>query len=189
MNQCVSRLYNKREFIKTLNLASHSIVKFRRYLALIDKPFETNIMLAVTEVNGCQICSYYHTKKAIDSGISKEALTSLLSGSHTYVKPEEAQALLFAQHYAFKKGLYSKETFNRVIEYYGEEIAYGILATTRLISFGNAYGINLGNFKSRFTKVGRIKGSKLINELFVIVSPVILFPLTLLINLFIKKKI
>lgn len=182
------RIYSKWEFVNILFLATHTLVKFRKYLKLIDKAFETNIMLSVTEVNQCQICNYYHTKNAIDLGISQEELKSLLSGEHQHVNAEQAQALLFAQHYASEKGDYSKETFEKLIEFYGQEKAYGILATIRLISFGNAYGINIGSFKNRFTRIGKVKGSRLINELFIILSPLLLFPATLVINLF-KKRI
>ncbi|MDC7242777.1 MAG: hypothetical protein PQJ44_02110 [Sphaerochaetaceae bacterium] len=183
-----SRIYGKREFLKIINEATYSAIKYRKNMKLISKEFQTNIMLAVTEVNGCQICSYYHTKNAIDEGIDDLELKSLLTGSLDNVKPAEAQALLFAQHYASEKENYSDETFQKVKEHYGKDIAYGILANTRLISFGNAYGINNGNFKSRFTKEGRIKGSKLINELFIIISPILAFPITMVFNIFRKMK-
>ena len=35
---------------------------------LLDKQFIERIMLAVTEVNGCAICSYAHTRMALESG-------------------------------------------------------------------------------------------------------------------------
>lgn len=187
-NNSESRIYGKREFIKIMSKATYSIVKYRKCMKLISKEFRTNLMLSVTEVNGCRICSYYHTKNAIDSGISDEELQSLLSGNHKNVKVEEAQALLFAQHYASEKGNYSDVTFQKIIEHYGKEEAYGILANTTLISFGNAYGINLGNLKSRFTKIGRVKNSKIINELFISFSPIIFMPITLIINIFRKKQ-
>ena len=162
--------------------------KYRKFMKLISKEFQTNIMLSVTEVNGCQACSYFHTKHAIDSGISDAELQSILSGDHKNVKPEEAQALFFAQHYASEKGDYSEETFDKVKANYGEFKAYGILAVIRMISFGNAYGINYGNLKDRFTQKGKVKNSKLSTELFVLLSPIVLFPLTIIVNMF-KKKI
>lgn len=183
-----ARIYGKREFVKIVSTATYSILKYRKFMKLLSKEFQTNIMLSVTEVNGCQACSYFHTKHAIDSGISDEELQSLLSGDHKNVKPEEAQALLFAQHYASEKEDYSKETFAKIIEHYGKEKAYGILAAVTLISFGNAYGISYGNFKSRFTKKTSIQNSKIINELFILCSPIILFPLTMIINVF-KKRV
>lgn len=182
-----SRIFSKREFVSIVNKATYSMVKYRKNLKRISKDFNTNIMLAVTEVNGCQLCNYFHTKHAIDSGISDEELQSILSGDHKFVKPEEAQALMFAQHYASEKEEYSEETFDKVIEHYGTEQAYGILAVLTLITFGNANGISVGNFKSRFTKTGRVQGSRLINELFIIISPLFLIPIMFIINLFKRK--
>lgn len=187
-NKCESRIYSKREFVGILSRATYSMLKYRKYMKFINKEFETNIMLSVTEVNGCPICNYYHTKQAIDSGISDEELQSLLSGDHKNVKQEEAKALLFAQHYASEKENYSKVTFDKVIDYYGKEKAYGILGVITLISFGNAYGIGYCNFKSRFTKVGKVKDSRLFNEIFIMISPILLFPVMFLINIF-KRKI
>ena len=183
-----SRIYGKREFVGILNQAMYSVVKYRKNIKLVSKEFQTNIMLAVTEVNGCQICNYFHTKNAIDQGISDKELQSILSGDQINVKPEEAKALMFAQYYASEKEDYSEETFQKIIDYYGKEKAFGILTAIRLISFGNAYGIYFGNFKRRFTKQGRVKGSKLINELFIIISPIVLIPCTIFLNIF-KKKI
>ena len=181
-------IYGKREFVKIVSTVTYSLAKYRKYMKLISKDFQTNLMLAVTEVNGCQLCSYFHTKNAIDSGISNQELQSLLSGDHEFVKEEEAQALMFAQHYASEKEDYSKETFQKIIEHYGKEQAYGILASLTLISFGNANGISFGNFKSRFTKKGRVQGSTLINELFIVFSPVVLMPITFIINMFRQKR-
>lgn len=183
-----SRIYLKREFVGILNKATYSILKYGKYKRMINKEFETNIMLAVTEVNGCQACNYFHTKHAIESGISDEELKSLLSGDHLNVKKEEAMALMFAQHYASEKEQYSEESFEKVKEHYSKEEAYGILTVIRLISFGNAHGINTGNLKSRFTKKGKVKDSKLFNELFIILSPIVLLPVFLIINLFKRKK-
>jgi AhpD family alkylhydroperoxidase len=181
-----SRVYGKKEFVGILNKAIYSILKYRKQFKSLDKEFVTNIMLAVTEVNGCQLCNYYHTKQAIDSGIDDQELASILSGSLENVKKEEAQALMFAQHYASMKSEYSEETFEKVIAHYGKEKAYGILTAIRLISFGNCYGIQYGNLKSRFTKSGRIEGSKLSTELFILISVVFLVPILVLINLFKK---
>lgn len=182
-----SRLYSKREFNSIVSKMTYSILKRKKGLKLISKEFQTKIMLAVTQVNGCQICNYYHTKQAIDSGMSNDELQSIVLGDQNNVQADEAMALLFAQHYASEKGNYSKETFGKVIQQYGIEKAYGILGVVTMISFGNAYGICLGNFKSRFTKTGKIKNSKFINELYIILSVIILFPITFINNIFKRK--
>jgi 2-succinyl-5-enolpyruvyl-6-hydroxy-3-cyclohexene-1-carboxylate synthase len=45
----------------------YTIIKYRKNLKSISKKFTTNLMLVVTEVNGCQIFSYFHMKQEIDS--------------------------------------------------------------------------------------------------------------------------
>ncbi len=183
-----TRNYTLKEYFKIINKATYSIIKFNKNIKMISKEFNTNIMLAVTEVNGCAMCNYYHTKQAIDSGIEESELKSLLSGDLAHAKDEELVALLFAQHYASEKENYSQETFQKVIDYYGLDKAMGILSIIRLISFGNVSGIASGNFFRRFTKKGRIKNSNIFKELFIMISLVILMPCGLIFNIFTKKK-
>ena len=39
---------------------------------VLDQAFKERIMLAVTEVNGCAMCSYAHTQMALEAGLSSE---------------------------------------------------------------------------------------------------------------------
>ncbi len=184
--------YNKRlfsfiEFMKILDLSTYSIVKHRKDLKLISKSFRSNIMLSVTEVNGCFYCSYYHTKIAYETGITEDELESLLSGNLKVVKKEEHIALLFAQHYADVDSKYDNDMYKRVIETYGEIKAKGILSTIRLIMMGNAYGIAANCFKLRLS-FKRVKGSKLINELSILLGIAIFLPLLVIKNVFTKIR-
>ena len=108
------------------------------------------IMLAVTEVNGCGICSYAHTKIALEAGLSDEEVANLLSGEFERVPKEELTGVLFAQHYADSRGKPSQASWERVIEEYGPSTAKGILGATRGIMVGNAYGIAWSSFFNRF---------------------------------------
>ncbi len=45
--------------------------KIAKKKGLIDEKFKEKIMLAVTEVNGCEICNTYHVKTATALNISK----------------------------------------------------------------------------------------------------------------------
>ena len=38
------------------------------------------IMLAVTEVNGCVVCSYAHAKMALETGMSHDEIREMLAG-------------------------------------------------------------------------------------------------------------
>lgn len=114
--------------------------------------FIERIMLAVTEVNGCEICSYAHTKMALEAGMSGEEIQNMLVGIMTSVPSDEIQAVLFAQHYADSRGNPTKETWLRIVKNYGFSKAYGILGAVRMIMIGNAYGIPWSSF------VNRLKG-------------------------------
>lgn len=107
------------------------------------------IMLAVTEVNGCDICSYAHTKMALQAGMSNEEIQNMLSGVMSDVPSDELQAIMFAQHYADSRGKPAREAWDRIVETYGLTKSYGILGAIRMIMMGNAYGIPWSSFVNR----------------------------------------
>lgn len=110
------------------------------------------IMLAVTEVNNCPICSYAHTKMALEAGMSANEIENMLSGVLHDVPSHELPAIMFAQHYADTRGKPSRESWQRLVTLYGLEKAKGILGGTRAIMMGNVYGIAWSSF------IGRLKG-------------------------------
>ena len=111
--------------------------------------FIERIMLAVTEVNGCAICSYAHSKKALESGMSNEEIEKMLSGIIDDVPTSEVAAVIFAQHYADTRGNPTRESWQRIVEIYGLSKAKGILGSIRSIMIGNAYGIAWSSFFNR----------------------------------------
>ena len=66
----------------------------------MDQQFIERIMLAVTEVNGCDICSYAHTKMALESGMSNEEIQNMLDGVVSDVPKQQLLAVMFIQHYS-----------------------------------------------------------------------------------------
>ncbi|HPE15404.1 MAG TPA: carboxymuconolactone decarboxylase family protein [Oscillospiraceae bacterium] len=109
------------------------------------------VMLAVTEVNQCPLCSYGHTRMALATGMSHEEIQNLLSHSLDSVPDGELEAILFAQHYADSRAQPSTEAWRRVADLYGEAKARGILGAVRMITFGNTYGIVLSSIKGRLS--------------------------------------
>lgn len=116
----------------------------------ISKDFKERLMLAVTEVNNCPMCSYFHAKVALETGISPEEIEALLAGSMENVPTQELPAILFAQHYAETRGKPSREAFRNLVKQYGFDNAHAILGIIRTIMMGNAYGIPFGSLKNRF---------------------------------------
>lgn len=144
---------------------------------IISSQFMERIMLAVTEVNGCDVCSYAHTKMALETGMESSEIMNILAGVMDDVPETEVQAILFAQHYADCRGKASREAWNRITEEYGETVSYGILASIRVIMLGNAYGIPWSSFINRFKRKAD-KRSSLGYELLVLLSIFIIGPLS-----------
>ena len=146
---------------------------------VMSSEFIERIMLAVTEVNGCAVCSYAHTKIALEQGMSEEEIGKLLSGDTKDIPAEEAPAIFFAQHYADTRGNPSRDSWQRMVKTYGAEKANGILGSIQVIMIGNIYGIAMSAFQSRL-KGKPIGKSSLSYEAGMLMSVFVLFPFTLI---------
>jgi AhpD family alkylhydroperoxidase len=124
------------------------MLKAKRNLQM-DQKFIERMMLAVTEVNNCAICSYAHSKRALESGMTKEEIHKMLKGVMDEVPEEELTAVMFAQHYADTRGRPTKKSWQRIVEIYGLSKSKGILGSIRTIMMGNAYGIPWSSFINR----------------------------------------
>jgi len=146
------KLYSIAETYRIIVSAMRSIpgLKRARRSGEMTTPFMERVMLAVTEVNGCALCSYYHTRVSLENGMSAEEIKGMLGGEFADVPEVELPAVLFAQHYADTRGKPSKQAWERILVVYGETGAYGILAATRMIMMGNVFGIVWGSFFNRF---------------------------------------
>lgn len=160
-------------------IPSIRILKRNRAKSLVDEAFVERLMLAVTEVNGCSLCSYAHAKMALESGFSEEEVSAFFVGSDAFVTPFEATAILFAQHYADVQGTVDPKQYGRVVSEYGSEVAAVILAAIRVMMAGNVIGLPYSALQSRF-KGTRYTNSNLLYEMGMGVAPLLLIPLALL---------
>lgn len=145
------RKFNLRELYSAFTYVPKATAKLVQNSknTIVDKHFLKRLMLAVTEVNGCAACSYQHTKMALRQGMSNEEISSFLSGGNEFIKPEEAKAIMFAQHFADSKGLPARYAYDAVVKEYGQERASIILSALQVILAGNMYGIPYSAFQSR----------------------------------------
>jgi AhpD family alkylhydroperoxidase len=141
--------------------------------------FIERIMLAVTEVNGCAVCSYAHTKMALEIGMSIEEIRNMLAGMIDDIPADEASAVMFARHYADSRGNPTKESWDRIVELYGISKAKGILGAIRAIMIGNTYGIPWGSFINRFRGKPE-KRSNILYEISMIITCIICTPIALM---------
>ncbi len=140
---------------------------------ILSEQLREQVMLAVTQVNGCAMCTYAHTEMALESGMSLDEISAMLAGEHHNVEDQDLPAILFAQHYADTRGKPTAEAWGRIVNLYGEMKALLILSYTRMIMIGNAYGIPFGSLTSRFRKKENTfvdKRSNLLYELAIIIT-------------------
>jgi len=116
---------------------------------LLSPALRERLMMAVTEVNGCAMCSYYHAQMALETGMNSDEIHNMLSGELQGVPEEELTAILFAQHYADTRGKPDQAAWNKLKEQYGQETALAILGAIRAIMAGNTYGIPAGSLLHR----------------------------------------
>jgi AhpD family alkylhydroperoxidase len=146
---------------------------------LVENHFVERLQLAVTEVNGCAACSYQHTQMALQQGMSNEEIISFLSGGSNFVKPEEAKAIMFAQHFADSRGFPKKSTYDSIVEEYGKKEAQIILSACQVMIAGNMYGIPFSAFLSRLN--GKpYKNSSLFYELGMLIAGVLCLPIAII---------
>ncbi|MCK5812134.1 MAG: carboxymuconolactone decarboxylase family protein [Clostridiales bacterium] len=145
----------------------------------ISKIFIEKIMLSVTEVNGCEMCSTGHTKVALAQGISANEINLILLGQTKTISNDESSAILFGKQYAGNKGKVPNELWQSVIDSYGHSKALGILGAIRMIMIGNIYGMALGALENRF-KGKAIKNSSFIHEIAITLSLIVFLPIAII---------
>lgn len=175
------KIYSHGDFYRALVILIRSAkyLSLNRKKKLISPQFKERIMLAVTEVNGCEACSYAHTKFALEEGMSPEEIDAILSGDTEAIPEDEIVAVFFAQHYADSKGQTSEEAWQRLVDEYGQEKAMIILAFIRMMMVGNIYGMAISAINDRFK--GKASGkTSLIYEVSIIISIFLYAPIALL---------
>ena len=96
------RLYpNLREFLGDLGfiLKRSDKMKVLMRAEVIDEQFRERLMMAVTGVNGCRYCSYYHTQLALSAGIDPHELHAMGEQCFEHSPADQQTALLYAQHW------------------------------------------------------------------------------------------
>lgn len=173
-------LKTQNEDIKKLIVHSDAFVE-TMINPVISKAFSESISLAVTQVNGCKLCSYTHAKNALKAGMTEEEVDFLMSGGFEKAPKEQLEALLFAQHYAETKGNPDPDTSQRLLETYGKEKVNDIISHILIIMLTNLHGNTIEALKLRTQGKG-VENSSYWQELgvtinFFRVMPVILYKL------------
>ena len=136
------RHYTPRSFLRDLReMASRrSQIRETARSGRVDRAFVEKIMMAVTAVNGCRYCEYFHTRQALKEGVREDEVARILSLELGDFPPEEAVALAFAQHWAETEGQPDPDAERRFREYYGPQVSADILNWMHMINMGNLLG-------------------------------------------------
>jgi AhpD family alkylhydroperoxidase len=153
----------------------------------ISKQFSERLQLAVTEVNGCAACSYAHAHMALNAGMSSEEIKSFLSGNNDFIKPEEAKAIAFAQHFAETYAKPDKNTYKVLLEEYGKEKSKAIISSIQIITVGNIFGIPYSALISRLRR-RPYKNSSFYYEIGMPIIGFFILPISLIHGLLIAAK-
>ena len=107
---------------------------------LISPAFRERLMLTVTAVHNCRICTYVHSKQALLSGLSREETEMLLKGVIDNCPDKEIPALFYAQHWADTDANPDPKAQHKLVKTYGQDTVEVIELVLRVIRMGNLVG-------------------------------------------------
>jgi AhpD family alkylhydroperoxidase len=154
------RLYNSPKELLTdlwFPFKNRKVLKEIKIRGLLSPSFQERLILAVTAVNDCRYCSYFHTGQALKSGISPEEIEMLLSSTIDNCPDDEKLAVVYAQHWAETDAHPDPEAFKRLEEAYGVEKTAAIHLILRMIRTANLLGSSFDFilYRMSFGKWGR----------------------------------
>ncbi|HPE13128.1 MAG: carboxymuconolactone decarboxylase family protein [Actinobacteria bacterium] len=149
MQMVARHRYSVRDTYRITAQAARTVVRALRGQVQCDQQFAERIRLAVTQVNGCELCAYGHAKFALEAGMDSSEVRDLLGGITRGVPDDQLPAIAFGQHYADTRGHPHAGAWQRIVEQYGAEQALCVLLATRTMMWGNAMGIPLSALRAR----------------------------------------
>jgi AhpD family alkylhydroperoxidase len=137
------RLYpNLKEFFNDLGFILKRSKNMKALLRgeIIDTKFRERLMMAVTEVNGCRYCAYYHSQQALAAGIGSDELAEIAEMSFKSSPEGQRPALLYAQHWAESNAHPESGAWACMQETYTQEELEMIELSLYTIRMGNLMG-------------------------------------------------
>jgi len=126
-------------------LLTHAPLTRARVRGAISPAFRERLMMAVTSVNACRYCAYFHAQVALTTGISRAEIEQMLDGEFSRAPEYELPALLYAQHWAETNAQPDPAARAKFVATYGDDTARAIEYVLRMIRVGNLLG-NTGDY-------------------------------------------
>ena len=152
---------------------------------VMNKKRRERIMLAISEVNGCALCSFVHTKLALTAHMELSEIHTLLAGDLQGVPEEDVLAVLFAKDFAANHEVIDPNFYQKIVDYYGLPQARAIVCASHVITMTTSIGISLVLLKNTLT-FRHQKGSRIWNELLIPLATIVVFPLLYIGSWFVK---
>jgi len=162
MKQFNRRLYGSLgEFLADIGMvmSNRESIRAMMHSEKFNPAFRERLFLAVTQVNGCRYCSYFHAQQALTQGISEAEVRDIGDGLFDKCPADELTALCYAQHWAETNAKPAPEARARLLETYGEETVAQMDLALRMIRIGNLTG-NLLDYILFRLSFGRIDINK-----------------------------
>ena len=121
---------------------------------VVQPAFRERLMMAVTAVNGCRYCSYFHAHQALKQGITPDEIKALGDGMFQDCPDQELPALLYAQHWADTDAHPDAVARERLLAIYGPTLVDAIELALCTIRIGNLLG-NTGDYALYRLSFGR----------------------------------
>ena len=144
----------------------------------VNDKFKERIMLACTEVTGCEFCSFAHGKEALEAGLSDEEISKILGGNSSDVPENEAVGIAYAIAFSDNDGRPGKNIYEKLVNEYGKKKAKTIRTLCNMISVGNTIGISSALLKNKF-KRNKTEGSFFLREIIIFLLTLVFLPVSL----------
>ncbi len=119
--------------------------------------FRKRLLLAVTSVNQCRYCAWFHSRAALRSGVGAAEIATLLGGGLDMAPEDELPALRYAIHWAENDLVPDPKVREELLEIYGIPRVEAIERSLRMIRMGNLLG-NTWDALMRRLKSGSVSG-------------------------------
>jgi AhpD family alkylhydroperoxidase len=163
----VKRTLTRDNVARTLANAARSVPVLLRALVRpsTSAALREKVMLGVTSVTDCRYCRWGHSHWAMAHGVPLEEVNQILGQQIESLEarnPAEAEAILFAQHYAEHLDQFDPRSIENLRMHYSDTQVAEVLACVRVVTLGSLTGNTIdaafGRVRDRWARITRRKG-------------------------------
>ena len=172
------KIFNFKTSFQSFGDVLKALRKARPFLKknIVSKAFSERVMIAITNVNGCVYCSWFHSKQAVKSGVSKKEITELFDFKFAELPDREIPAIIFAVQWAEANKRPEKAMLEEFESHYSKNEILALKFFMNAIYVGNLAGNTFDTFLSRLKGLPAQKSSIIFETIFFLISAPFLLP-------------